>query len=72
LGVCFAGMSDQFLREQRTVKVWDEPQDVQLYQKSKSVWIAVGQYLGRTIEVQARTTSQALASWREAARDRRG
>jgi len=62
-------MSEQ-LREQRTVKVWDEPQDVQLCRQSKSVWIAVGQYMGRTIEVKGRTTSQALASWREAARSR--
>jgi hypothetical protein len=64
-------MSEQ-LREQRTINVRDEPQDVQLYRKSKSVWIAAGHYQGRTIEVKGRTSSQALASWREAARDRGG
>ena len=64
-------MSEQ-LREHRTVQVFDETQDVHLYRKSKSVWIAVGQYMGRTIEVKGRTTSEALASWREAARDRGG
>ncbi len=72
MGVSFAGMSEEFLREQRTVNVRDELQDVQLYRKSKSVWIAVGHYKGRTIEVKGRTSSQALASWREAARDRGG
>jgi hypothetical protein len=46
-------MSEQ-LREQRTVQVRDEPQDVQLCRKSKSLWIAVGQYMGRMIEVQDR------------------
>ena len=65
-------MSEQFLREQRTVKVWDELQDVQLYRKSQAVWVAVGHYMGRTIEVKGRTSSQALASWSEAARYRGG
>ena len=57
---------------EHTVKVWDQPQEVSVHQKSKTVWIAVGVYSGERIETKGRTESQALASWREAARYRGG
>ena len=50
------------------VKVWDEPHEIDVYQKSKSVWIAVGEYMGERLEVKGRTESQAANNWREAAR----
>lgn len=53
-----------------TVKVWDRPYEISVYQKSKSVWIAAGTYEGEHIETKGRTESQAIASWREAARYR--
>lgn len=53
---------------EHTVKVWDKPHEVSVYQKSKSVWIAVGTYMGQRLEVKGRTQSQALSAWREAAR----
>ena len=52
------------------VKVWEEPYEITVVQKSKSVWIAVGKYLGKTIEAQGRSESSAAAHWREAARYR--
>jgi hypothetical protein len=33
-----------------TVLVWDKPQEVSTCQKSKSVWIAVGEYMGVRIK----------------------
>jgi hypothetical protein len=52
----------------RTVTVWNERIEIEVYQKSKSVWIAVGEYMGERLEVKGRTESQATGAWREAAR----
>lgn len=52
------------------VNVWDKPHEITVYQKSKSVWIAVGEYMGKRVEVKGRTQSQAISAWREAARYR--
>jgi len=53
---------------ERMVQVWNEDVEVSVYQKSKSVWVAVGTYLGHHIEVKGRSASSALALWRDAAR----
>jgi hypothetical protein len=52
---------------QRTVIVWGKPQVVSVDRKSKSVWIAVGDYMGEPIAVQDRSEGAALKRWREAA-----
>jgi hypothetical protein len=52
------------------VKVWDEQFEITVVQKSKSVWIAVGTYMGKAVEVQGRSESSAVAHWREAGRYR--
>jgi hypothetical protein len=52
------------------VMVWNEPYEISIFQKSKSVWIAVGEYMGKQIELQGRSASTAAAHWREAARYR--
>jgi hypothetical protein len=49
------------------VLVRDTPYDVNVYQKSKSVWIAVGNYMGARITVQDRSEGTALKRWQEAA-----
>ena len=54
----------------QTVNVWDKPHEITVYQKLKSVWIAVGEYMGERLEVKGRTLSQAANNWREAARFR--
>lgn len=45
----------------------DEPCEITVVQKSKSVWIAVGQYMGKEVRVQGRSESNAVAKWRDAA-----
>lgn len=49
------------------VKVWSETIEIETYQKSKSVWIAMGTYLGQTFEVKDRSASAAANAWRKAA-----
>jgi hypothetical protein len=51
--------------------VWDVPLEITVYQKSKSVWVAVGDYMERIrIEVKASSASAATIHWQEAARYR--
>jgi len=52
------------------VKVWNEVHEVSVHQKSKTVWIATGEYMGAHIEAKGTSESSALAHWREAARYR--
>lgn len=52
--------------------VWDQPQKVEVYKKSKSVWVAIGSYMGEHIQTQDRSENTALARWREAARYKGG
>ena len=44
-----------------------KPYEISVYRKSKSVWIAVGDYMGVTITVQDRSEGAAIKRWREAA-----
>ncbi len=62
-------MDDRGLTMTRSVKVWDgeDPCEVTFTQKSKSVWIAVGEYMGKRVEVQGRTVNNAATLWRDAA-----
>ncbi len=48
---------------QRTVYVWEEPQKVDVYQKSKTVT-----YMGKRIEVKGRSANAAITQWQDAAR----
>jgi hypothetical protein len=49
------------------VRVWDKPCDVTVTQKSKSVWVARGEYLGKDYETQDSTPGAAAKRWREKA-----
>ena len=51
----------------RTVAVWDKPHQVTVSQKSKNVWVAVGDHMGERLEVKGRTEARAVGSWRDAA-----
>jgi len=51
-----------------TVLVWNQPYEISVYQKSKTVWIAVGEYMGKHVETKGATQSAAISHWREAAR----
>ncbi len=51
-----------------TVEVWGKSYTVTTYQKSKTVWIAVGEYMGKRIEVKGRSKTTAIKRWQEATR----
>jgi len=55
------------MRTQHTAIVWGKPQAVSVDRKSKSVWVAVGDYSDECITVQDRSEGAALKRWREAA-----
>jgi hypothetical protein len=49
------------------VKVWGRDVEITVYQKSKSVWIAVGDHNGESIEVKGASEGAAAKLWRETA-----
>jgi hypothetical protein len=51
-----------------TVFVWDKPYEITVHQKSKTVWIARGEYLGEQLESKGSSQTAAAAHWREQAR----
>ena len=52
---------------ERTVSVWGKPHKVTVYPKSKSVWIATGNYMGQSVEGKGSTERAALRAWHDAA-----
>lgn len=62
-------MDDRGLTMTRVVRVWEgeDPCEITLVKKSKTVWIAVGTYMGKEVRVQGRTANNAAAIWRDAA-----
>lgn len=56
------------IEREHTVRVWGTPHKVTVYQKSKTVWIAVGEYRGERIEVKSQSQGSALKLWSETAR----
>jgi len=56
------------IRLQKTVVVWGDRVEIIVYQKSKSVWIATGTYLGRSFDVKASTSGSAAKLWADAAK----
>lgn len=53
-----------------TVDVWGKPYNIEIRQKSKTVWVAVGTFMGEPIEVKRSSARAAAKAWREAARFR--
>lgn len=56
--------------EEMTVLVWGKREPVTVFQVSKSVWVASGEYLGNHIEVKGRSRGAAAKLWADAARYR--
>jgi hypothetical protein len=52
---------------ERTVHVWAIPHVITVYQKSGTVWVAVGDYKGERIEIEG-SSADVAAKWVEAAR----
>lgn len=55
---------------EETVVVWGVAQKITVHQKSPSVWIAHGDYMGESIEVKRPTRGAACKGWADAARYR--
>lgn len=55
---------------ERTVEVWGKWYKVIVQQRSKTVWVVVGEYEGKLIETNDRSETTALRRWLEAARYR--
>ena len=51
-----------------TVKVWSESYKIEVYQKSRSVWVASGEYMGELHSTKGSSGTSAAAAWREWAR----
>jgi hypothetical protein len=49
------------------VIVWDKRITISVHQKSKSVWVANGAYMGKPIETKGSTQGAAIKRWRDAA-----
>jgi hypothetical protein len=62
-------MAEKVAMIKRFVKVWDgeDPCEITVVQKSKSVSIAVGTYIGMEVQVEGRTANNAIAKWRDTA-----
>lgn len=54
------------------VKIRGQDAQVSVSQRSKTVWVASGEYMGLQIEVTGTTRTQAISHWRDAARYRTG
>jgi hypothetical protein len=52
---------------ERSVNVWGRPCVVQVDQKSQTVWVVTGEYLGKTTSVKDQTASSAVRLWVETA-----
>jgi hypothetical protein len=50
------------------VMVWNDLVEIEVEQRSKSVWVASGEYLGKSYQTKDRTASTAAKRWAEAAR----
>ena len=54
----------------QTIVVWDKRHTISVYQKSKKVWGAVGEYMGERLEGKGSSRASAVKHWAEAARSR--
>ncbi|NOJ48430.1 hypothetical protein [Bradyrhizobium archetypum] len=50
------------------VKVWDDMVEINVNQRSTSVWIATGEYKGKYHEVKRQTRGAAVKGWADAAK----
>ena len=56
---------------QHVVKVWGKPYTIEVHQNSKTVWVAVGEYMGEIREVKGGSANDAISQWKEWARYKR-
>jgi hypothetical protein len=52
------------------IEVWGKPYRVITHQKTETVWVAVGEYMGKSIEGKDRSEATAIKRWKEQAHSR--
>jgi len=52
----------------KVVVVWNDRVEIDVEQKSKTVWVASGEYLGKYHEVKRSTAGAAAKGWADAAK----
>jgi hypothetical protein len=63
-------MAEKVVMMKRSVKVWETDEhscEINVYQKSKSVWVSVGTYMGKEVRVEGSSANTAIAKWRDTA-----
>jgi hypothetical protein len=60
------------MTRQGTIEIRGEQVPVELFQQSKTVWVAKGTYMGEYHEAKDSTPGAALKRWKEAAYSRGG
>ena len=55
---------------ERTVLLYDAPCTITIFHPSKTVWVAIGDYMGKRIEVKGSSGNVATKYWIDAARSR--
>jgi hypothetical protein len=50
----------------RKIEVLEKSIEISVYQKSKTVWIAEGTYVGKAYRAQGRTEPRAMSAWARA------
>jgi len=54
---------------ERTVRVWGKFYAIRIYQRSKTVWIAEGDFEGKRITAKGSSGTSAAAHWQRAAQE---
>jgi hypothetical protein len=50
---------------ERSVAVWGRLQNIIVYQKSKTVWVAAGKYMGEDHQAQGPNANTAAQGWQQ-------
>jgi hypothetical protein len=53
--------------KERTVLLYDAPCSITISHQSRTVWIAVGDYMGKRIEIKGSSANNAALHWVDAA-----
>ena len=61
-------MTEQSRRFRTVQRVWGQNYEIEVYEQSARVWVAVGDYAGDRLEVTDRGKSAVAKLWRDTAR----
>ena len=59
----YSGHPNLMSRQIRVI-VWGKPEMVDVSERSKSVWVASGSYMGQSYQTTGRSATQAAGAWR--------